>query len=152
MLTVVLIDPTPLSQEGLKGMLQDAEAGFEVHAVPGPTSDLMLHGGPPDVVIINLKSEDIPGETAQAAIRSIRAQVPDRPVMALVESDGSSVTAHKALAAGLRGYCPASISMELFVAAVRLVAAGGIFLPPELMLEQAIRPRPTRTNESRAAP
>lgn len=134
MLSVVVVDERQLDREALQGMLQyGTESEFRIWAVASPSDNLTPDTGQPDVLVLNLGVGSISDESGREAIRAIRAQLPEIPIMAIFESDGSAATGLKVMTAGIRGYCPASVSLELFSAALRLVAAGGIFVPPELM-------------------
>lgn len=82
----------------------------------------------PDVVLMDLRMRDGGGIETTAALR---AQAPEARVMIYTTFDGEE-DVYRAVQAGARGYLLKSASRDELLAAIRAVAAGGRYLPPEL--------------------
>jgi DNA-binding NarL/FixJ family response regulator len=91
-----------------------------------------------DVVVLDLAMPGIGGIGALPALSRLR---PGLPVIVLSSSENPE-DVRNALAAGAMGYVTKSASPRTLVAAVRLVLAGSIYVPP-LMIAPSQRPQPT---------
>ena len=74
----------------------------------------------------------LPGCAGLDALTRFRARFPRVPVVVL-SADDTAATVRAALAAGARGYIPKTSAPTLMQSAFRLVAAGGIYIPPEAL-------------------
>jgi DNA-binding NarL/FixJ family response regulator len=144
----LIIDDHPLIQDAVSNVLRrldplvdiavasDCERGLEIAAlVPEP-----------DLVLLDL---NLPGLSGVPALKAWRAQFPSIPVIVLsAASDQHTVLA--ALAAGAAGYIAKASTNEVMLNAIRLVQAGGKYVPVEVLSSPAsskgARPRP-RANE-----
>jgi DNA-binding NarL/FixJ family response regulator len=105
----------------------------------------------PDLVLLDLF---MPGNEDFGLLSEVCRKDPDLLIVVL---SASTEQAHmrKALDLGASGYIPKSSTADVMLSALRLVLAGGIYLPPD-MLQQSAEPRdrplqrPTVANSSRA--
>lgn len=110
--------------------------------------DLARAAGPFDLMLLDLH---IPDEDPSANLRAARAACPDTPIVVF---SGSEEVAHLRLALELdvRGFIPKSARPEVIEAALRLVLAGGRYLPdPVRMMALAGAPGDTHPEESPGA-
>lgn len=56
-------------------------------------------------------------------------------MLAIGEQDGCASVAAEAILQGMCGYISVTASTDLLIAAIRLIAAGGLFLMPEAIRE-----------------
>lgn len=131
-MNVLLIDDHTLFREGvvlllrpLLADLQTLEAGSCEQALV-----LLAQSPPPDLVLIDL---GLPGMSGLEGIRLLHQRCPGAPVVALSSSDDRA-TVLQALDAGAMGFIPKSTGSAVFGAALRLILAKGIYLPPSVFL------------------
>jgi DNA-binding NarL/FixJ family response regulator len=132
---VALIDPKPLTRRYIGDLLAKA---FPVYAtVAASTCEELLQIdegqiGKPNLVVINIRSAGVANTWVQSALELLRVRLPE--ASAVVLSDRNEVDeANRALAHGARGYIPTSVECEVAVAALRLIGAGGIFVPADAL-------------------
>lgn len=132
---VLLLDDHPLLRSALQAVLMALEPGATVHAAATvEQADAVLRQGPPmDLALLDLHLPDAPGLTVLARWRR------DHPAMPVVVISASQNPAdvHAALALGARGYIPKSTGSELLTHALRIVLAGGEYIPSLALLRDA---------------
>lgn len=138
----LIIDDHPLIQEIVPTVLARALGQVSV------TTEATLEGGlekaaaieQPDLVMLDL---GLPGCQGLDALSRFRKKFPQVPVVVLsATADRRLILA--ALEAGVRGYITKTAKPDVMIAALRLIAAGGIYVPPEALeepMEQAPAPR-----------
>ena len=82
-----------------------------------------------DLVLVDL---NMPGAEPFTSLRSLLSCHPTLPVVVLSASEETS-DMRSALDAGAMGYIPKRESSNILLSALRLVLAGGIYVPPSLM-------------------
>ena len=134
----LVIDDHPLIQEIVPAVLAKAFGDVAV------TTESTLEAGmaraekdAPDFVLLDLGLPGCNGIEAVARFREKFARVPLVVLSAL--ADPSSIVA--ALDAGACGYIPKTSKPDVMIAALKVVAAGGTYVPPEALEEPAARPR-----------
>ena len=140
---VLVVDDHTLVRQGLAALLRDQGAATEiVHAgdvaqalaVVATRADL-------DAVLLDLRMPGIDGLTA---IGEIGRRRPELPVLVLSSSEDPE-DVRQALERGALGYVPKSASPEVLISAVRMVMAGEIYVPSQMLQgEPAPRPRAER--------
>ena len=83
----------------------------------------------------------MPGADGAATVRTIRERVPQLPV-AIVSADEDPAMVAKLLQLGVCGFIPKSDSADVIAGAVRLILAGGTYVPPRLAGRFANAPAP----------
>jgi len=76
----------------------------------------------------------------------LRARLPDVPAVVLSDRDNVE-EADFALRHGVRGYIPTSVDSEIAVAALRLISAGGTFVPADALRSSTARQARTAESE-----
>ena len=136
---VVIADDHTVVRAGLRLVLEGAE-GIEVVAEAGdvPAAERALLAYRPDVLVLDL---NMPGESSLDALPRLARQAPGTAVVILtMQRDAAS--AREALRAGARGYVLKDAAQAELVEAVRLAAAGGTYLNPQLGARIAAEPPP----------
>ncbi|MEU4693971.1 response regulator transcription factor [Actinoplanes sp. NPDC023714] len=85
----------------------------------------------PDVAVVDLQMPDLDGVTVAARLRT---EVPACRTM-IVTSHGRPGHLKQALAAGVRGFLPKTVSADDLAMVVRTVHAGGRYVDPQLAAE-----------------
>lgn len=102
---------------------------------------------PYDLVLLDLHLRDAQGSEAMLLLRE---RFPDMPVV-IFSGDDSSSTVAEAFEHGVQGYIPKSSPMAVVVSAIRMVLAGGIYIPPQAIRMLGFEPHPL-TAGARAIP
>ena len=82
----------------------------------------------PDLILSDLS---MPGAAPAAGIARLRENAPGSPVLVVTGSEDDALLL-EILALGIAGFAPKTASSAVFDAAIRLVLAGGRYLPPRL--------------------
>lgn len=131
---ILLADDHPLFREGIKPVLRKLDNQLEIiEARDYPSAFEATHGTPElDLALIDLCMPGMPG--VEGVIR-YRATFPEVPVVVVSASEQLD-DIQKLLGVGALGYLCKSSPSEVILGALRLVLAGGVYLPPSL-LEQS---------------
>ena len=126
---LILVDPRELTRGCLTSWLSTLHE-FQVIGIPD--LDHSLHGDiihQAGAVIINATAPIFPEEWLDARIKWLFAHVPDLPLVLIGEDNDTRITQMLVDRPHLRGYIPTSCSMELAATTIRLVIAGGTYVP-----------------------
>jgi DNA-binding NarL/FixJ family response regulator len=142
LVSMALIDPKPLTRRSISEMLAKALPDYVTIAASSCEELLEIRGRPiasPQLVIVYVRSAGITDACVQNALKCVRLRLPDAPV--IVFSDRDDVEdVNEALTCGLRGYIPTSVDAEVAFAALRLIHAGGTFIPAHALRSAIGRP------------
>jgi len=127
---VLIADDHPLYRDALATLL--GRAGDLSVGVAVGSLDAAVAAGRREHCDIALIDLGMPGMDGVSGIRAFREALPDIPV-AIVSGTTDSAAIRSALAAGAIGYLPKTLEPATVVAALRLMLAGGTYLPPELL-------------------
>lgn len=132
---VLVADDHPLLREALVLVLRELDAGvMPIEAADGEAVRRLAAGHPElDLVLLDLC---LPGVRGIELFEALRRDHPTLPLVVLSALDDPG-TVKAVLAGGALGFIPKSSSHQVMVNALRLVLAGGRYLPPELMPELA---------------
>jgi DNA-binding NarL/FixJ family response regulator len=128
---LLVVDDHPLVQEAVSNVLRDLDANVEI-AVAGDCAtgfEMAERGAELDLVLLDL---DLPGLSGIAALQRWRSRYPAVPVVVISASDDQA-TVLAAINGGAAGYIPKSSANRVMREALRLVLAGGKYLPPQLL-------------------
>jgi len=130
-LKILFADDHPLFREGVKPLLRKLDQVVEIiEANDYPSAfDAMHTAGEVDIALFDLF---MPGMDGIEGITRFRATFPDTPVVVLSGSEQTE-DIQQLLNAGALGYITKSSSTELILSALRLVLAGGIYVPHSLL-------------------
>jgi DNA-binding NarL/FixJ family response regulator len=126
---VLIVDDDPLIQELLAAVVRKAFPGWEAVAVGDLEAAFrrVAHHGEPDLALLDL---GLPGQSGLDALRRLRGKFPDLPVV-IVSANEDRKAIRAALDTGADGYIPKTLSTEAMVEALRIVADGDVFVPPQ---------------------
>lgn len=129
----LVIDDHPLVHEIMPAVLRKALGEVAVATEATLEAGLSRAAGSvqPDLVLLDL---GLPGCDGLDAVSRFRGKFPKLPLVVLSGTcDRSSILA--ALEAGAVGYIPKTSKPDVMIAALKVVAAGGIYVPPEALEE-----------------
>lgn len=139
---VLVVDDHPLIRQALLVVLRQLDSDLEVLEAGACHDALALAESNNDLDLVLLDIH-LPGVSGLDALQSFRERVPAVPVVVISASeDPDDVT--RALDSGAMGFIPKSQSSQVMINALRLVLAGGVYLPPE-MVRHAPRSGAART-------
>jgi two-component system, NarL family, response regulator NreC len=126
---VFLVDDHMVLREGLKALIT-AQADMAVigEAGDGETAWQQINASRPDVVIMDISMPTMNGIQATERLKQV---CPEVKVLVLSVHDDTSYL-RQMLAVGAAGYILKHTAAEALIQAIRIVAAGGIYLEPAL--------------------
>lgn len=133
----LIVDDHPLIQEAVSNVLRRLDASVGIDVAGDCETGIAIASRAPELDLI-LLDLNLPGLSGMAALKVWRARFPSIPVIVLsAAKDRRTVLA--AIGAGAAGFIPKSSSNEVMLNAVRLVQAGGKYLPSEILSASAGR-------------
>jgi len=125
---ILLCDDHALFREGLEMVIRQLDAGTELVGVDDAEAALahLARDEDLDLVLLDIA---LPGMNGWAALSLMRARHPSVPVIVLSASERPE-DAHTALERGAAGFIPKSSRASVLLGALRLVLAGGVYVPP----------------------
>lgn len=140
--TIGLADDHPIMRAALASALAELGDVRFVEASDAPGTLALAEAHPElDLLLVDLR---MPGSSGLDAIRTLRERAPQVPLV-VVSADEDPAHVAALLALGVSGYVPKSEPPAVIVSAVRLVLAGGTYVPPRLMGGPAGPPGPELT-------
>lgn len=142
--TLVLIDRRALERECFVRSIEMSHPRVSVAGFGSVEEwrETAVGMGEPAAILFNIGSREVSDPVVGEELTAVLDGVRPVPVIVIAESeDLRDMIA--AIDCGARGYIPASIGFEFIVEAMRLTAAGGMFLPAAsvLSLRDALRPK-----------
>ena len=142
---VLLVDDHHLFRQGLKFLLADLDTGIdfcEADNLPAALAHATAHATAqaPDLVLVDLH---MPGEDSMGVLGRMRSAF-DASMLVVLSSEDNPATIRRAIDAGASGYVPKSSTPQVLIAALRLVMAGGIYIPPPALRAFAGTSAPAR--------
>src|SRR5438477_1930817 len=138
--SLVLIDPQPFTRWLIRDMLAETFPNYRVHEVStaenlGPS----LRYLEPNLIILYIRSAAFSDEFVQRSLDYFSKRNSKAPIIFL--SDRIAFTdLNDALARGVRGYIPTSLDSDVARAALKLVEAGGTYIPVDAVRDVNRRP------------
>jgi DNA-binding NarL/FixJ family response regulator len=130
-LKLLVIDDHPLMRDAVQGVVTRLEPGAKVLTVGDSERGFTIADAEPDLDLV-LLDLNTPGLAGIPALKAWRRRYPEVPVVVLSSADDRP-TVLAAIAAGAAGFIPKSSPNEVLLSALRLVLAGGKYLPPEAL-------------------
>jgi DNA-binding NarL/FixJ family response regulator len=125
---IVIINDQVLPRSCIVNILKRELAGFEI-AEMATTGDLNgISGRDVRLIAFNLGDAEIADPSVEDRLALIEELCPNAHV-ALLSNRDDEATAAAAMRRGVRGFLPSSIPVEVAVAGLRLVLAGGVYRP-----------------------
>jgi DNA-binding NarL/FixJ family response regulator len=146
-MNVLIVDDHPMMLEYLSGAVARAFEGASVHVAPDLEAGLQAASERP--VQLALLDLGLPGCGGIESLLRFRKQFPDiRVVIVSAVEDRAAIRG--ALAAGAAGYIPKTANPKVVVNALRLIAEGGTYVPPQALADEiAHTPESTLTDRQR---
>ena len=126
---ILIADDHRLVIEAVKAKLSEIEPGIEFVLAMSVDELLARASDDIDLAVIDL---NMPGAEGQAHVDEIRRRHPAVPVIVLSGYEDPAIM-RSALEHGVLGFIPKAYSPEVMLSAVRLVLAGGVYVPPMLL-------------------
>ena len=136
-LEIIVVDDHPLVRDAMAQLLAGLAPGVRVLEAGDCDSGLALAREHPhtDLLVLDL---NLPGVSGFEALERFRREQPALPVLILSAlHDRRTVLA--AIHRGAMGFVPKLAAKDVIVGAARLVLAGGLYLPPEAIVEEERR-------------
>jgi DNA-binding NarL/FixJ family response regulator len=130
-LRILIADDHPLMRAALASALAGLGPDVQFVEAANHAETLARLDAPPvpDLLLLDLR---MPGANGLDGVREVRARAPQVPLAIVsAEQDGAAIRA--ALAMGVSGFIPKTDSPAVIASAVRLILAGGVYVPPQLV-------------------
>lgn len=147
---ILIVDDHPLIREALRGVLGTLDDQLEVIEAGDCTEALAAAARHPDLGLILLDIH-LPGMSGLDALGSFRGQYPAIPVVVMSGSENRD-DVMRAIDGGAMGFIPKSQPSRVMINALRLVLAGGVYLPVEILGMPATAPAPAPATGAANAP
>jgi DNA-binding NarL/FixJ family response regulator len=128
---LLIVDDHGLVREGLRAILGNSELAVQCIEAWDSASLWAALEQHPDIDLLLLDIQ-LPGISGLSLLADLTAQQPQLPVI-MLSADHDAATVNQALEQGARGFLPKSSLNQVLISALRLVAAGGVYVPPEAL-------------------
>ena len=140
-LRVVLVDDHAVVREGYRRLLERSpDIVVVAEANNGEEAYRLICEHQPEVAVLDIS---LPGVGGIEVTRRVIARLPHQKIL-IFSMHEDTVFSSRALQAGARGYVTKSAAPEVLIEAVRLVAAGKLYISQEMAQELAIQMIPGR--------
>jgi DNA-binding NarL/FixJ family response regulator len=141
---LALVDARSLVRNALSYFLQTwvpakARAGSFLVLPFSSTAELLNQCPDVDVVALNIGAASLGDERVQAEVRQLRARLSHLPLV-LMSDLVEPKSALEEFRHGIKGYIPTTLNPSVTIEALRLVCAGGTFVPSDLVLNDIDAP------------
>ncbi len=142
---LLIVDDHGLVREGLKAIL--GQSDLQAQCIEA-WDELSIWQCLKEHSDINLMLLDIqlPGLSGMDLLRRIVKERPAMPII-MLSADHDSSTVSQALQWGASGFMPKNSLNQVLISAIRLVLAGGVYIPPEALLKSVPKPAPSPTQK-----
>jgi DNA-binding NarL/FixJ family response regulator len=141
-ISIALIDPKPLTRQSIRDVLTETFPESAMVAVSTCEELLEIDErqiGKLNLVVVYIRNDGLTNTWVQSAIELLRVRLPGASTVVLADRN-EVAEVNRALTHGVRGYIPTSVEWEVAVAALRLVSAGGTFVPADALRSTASKP------------
>jgi DNA-binding NarL/FixJ family response regulator len=130
-LRIAIADDHPLMRDALANAIGSVVPGATFVEAGTLDATLALVAQTPglDLLLMDLH---MPGADGLSGVRAVRTRAPQVP-LAVVSADDDPAAVRTLLALGVAGFIPKTESPAVIASAVRLILAGGIYVPPRLL-------------------
>jgi len=136
----LLVDDHTLFREGLAMLISHGFPDVRLHQAGDIAEALALlrDGGDFELVLLDL---GLPDSAGMQGLQQVRDQAPGATVVVL-SADETPETVLAAIDAGAAGFVPKTAKAGVMQAALRVVLAGGVYLPPSVLGHARGEPTP----------
>jgi DNA-binding NarL/FixJ family response regulator len=132
---ILVVDDHVLIRESLRGVLRELKPEAAVVEAPDAQETMRLVAEHPDLLLILLDLA-LPDRDGFHVLAELREHHPTIPIVVLSgHQDRANVI--RALDLGALGFIPKTAHRNILVSAISLVLSGGIYVPPEILADQA---------------
>ena len=124
---ILVCDDHAIFRAGLRAVLRELSADAELLEAPDVAKALALVKSHPDTELVLLDLQ-MPGTDGRTGLRQLRAARPALPVVIVSASDDPAEM-RRVLDEGASGFIPKAANSAELLAALRLVLAGGVYVP-----------------------
>lgn len=144
---LLIVDDHGLVREGLKAIVAQSDLNAHCLEAWDEASICQQLAQHPDLDMVLLDIQ-LPGLSGMDMLQRITKERPRLPII-MLSADHDSDTVSRALQMGASGFMPKSSLNQVLISAIRLVAVGGVYIPPEALLKST--PKPPSTTEPQTA-
>ena len=141
----LIVDDHVLIRELLRGVLREVRPEASVVEATDARDTMRLITANPDVALI-LLDLNLPDRDGFQVLTELRERYPTIPVVVL-SGHHERANVVRALDMGALGFIPKTAQRAVLVSAISLILAGGIYIPPEILVRQpppaSVRPTGT---------
>jgi DNA-binding NarL/FixJ family response regulator len=128
-MNVLLVDDHILFRRGLRHLLSDLDESIRFLEADGVADLQNLQTATVDLILLDL---GLKGPSGLSALQLVTEQIPDRSIVVL-SSEEEPRLIKSCINQGASGFIPKSSTPEILVHALKLVIAGGIYLPTDVL-------------------
>ena len=125
---IVIIEDHVLARTCILSILKRELAGFDIIEMPTTSSLNWLSGRDVRLIGLNIGDKQVSDPSIGESLTLLAESWPNAYVALLSNRDDEATTS-AAMQRGVRGFFPASIPVEVAIAGLRLVLAGGVYRP-----------------------
>ena len=129
---LVIIEHHVLARTCILSILKRELTGFEIVEMATTSGLYRLSGRDVRLIALNIGDKQINDPSVEDSLALLAESCPNAYVAVLSNRDDEA-TASAAMQRGVRGFFPTSIPVEVAVAGLRLVLAGGVYRPLPIM-------------------
>jgi len=133
---IAVVDDHPLIREALRQVLHVLDSDVRLLEARNRDEAIQTVVEHTDVNLV-LLDLTLPGSDGFSVLEELREHHPHIPVVVLSATDAPEIVL-RAIDAGAMGFIPKTSSTQVLVQALRLVLAGGVYLPPELLRKDVV--------------
>jgi DNA-binding NarL/FixJ family response regulator len=136
--SIIVIDPHALSRSCLARILRSELPEFAVLEIAAADELDAFVGKHVDLTVLNIERRAMTDELVLENLAYLRHSLPETPVVLLTQFEESAISDAMISAvarSGVRGYTTNAAPVEVVLAALRLVLAGGVYFPRSVVLD-----------------
>ncbi len=145
---ILLADDHALFRDGFNLLLQQQEPGVQCLVAGGFDEAMALLALHPEVELLML-DYNMPGMRGGESVAAVQRDWPGMPVC-ILSGEESPELMGSLLAVGASGFIPKSSSPQVMMSALRLMLAGGVYVPPQMVVSPATQ-KPAPSSSGRGA-
>jgi len=131
---VLLVDDHVLFREGLVHLLDGLDPALEF-AEADSVAGALAHPGAVDLILLDMH---LRGPNGTEALAAVRTGIPGATIV-VVSGDEDPLLIRRCIELGASGFIPKSSTRSVLISALRLVIAGGVYLPAAVLGRDAWR-------------
>jgi DNA-binding NarL/FixJ family response regulator len=130
-MNILAVDDHPLIRDALRQVLKVLDPDLNLLTAASAQETLVTASSHPDLNLV-LLDLSLPDANGFEVLHQLREQHPGIPVVVLSATEDAD-TVMRALDDGAMGFIPKTSSNDVLLGALRLVLAGGVYLPAEVL-------------------